>query len=73
MDRRFVGRTLWSARVPLDPLFAEPNRPHAIPEWPTRGSAADQGGRPTSDAEHQNCGQSKWRWADASAPLGAGG
>jgi hypothetical protein len=47
MAQRIVGRTPWSARVPLDPLFAEPNRPHAIPERPTRGSSADQGVRPT--------------------------
>ena len=24
---QFVGRTPWSARVPLDPLFAQPNHP----------------------------------------------
>ena len=28
--RAFVGRTPWSARVPLDPLLAVPNQPHAI-------------------------------------------
>jgi hypothetical protein len=32
-----VGRTPWSARVPLDPLFAHPKQPHAIPERPPRG------------------------------------
>src|SRR6266516_4049329 len=26
-----VGRTPWSARVPLDPLFAQSNQPHAVP------------------------------------------
>jgi hypothetical protein len=36
-----VGRTPWSARVPLDPLFVSPfNKP-------TGGSTADQGVRPT--------------------------
>jgi len=35
-----VGRTPWSARGPLAPLFAQPGRP-------TGGSAADQGVRPT--------------------------
>ena len=39
-----VGRTPWSARVPLDPLsVAAEIRAHE----PTRGSAADQGVRPT--------------------------
>ena len=42
-----VGRTPWSARVPLDPLFARQNQLHASPEKPTRGSAADQGARTT--------------------------
>jgi hypothetical protein len=46
-----VGRTPWSARVPLDPLFAELNQPHAIPERPTGGPAADQGDSPTICAE----------------------
>jgi predicted AlkP superfamily phosphohydrolase/phosphomutase len=41
--RTDVGRT-WSARVPLDPLLAQPNQPHAIAG---RASAADQGVRPT--------------------------
>src|SRR6266581_3354839 len=36
-----VGRTPWSARVPLDPL------PLPKCEWPARGPAADQGVRPT--------------------------
>jgi hypothetical protein len=69
MNRLFVGRTPWSARVPLYPLLAQPNQPHAIPEWPTRGSAADQGVRPATNAEHRNCGQSKWHRAEAPAPL----
>ncbi len=38
---KLVGRTPWSARVPLDPLFNDQNRP-------TRASAADQGVRPTA-------------------------
>jgi hypothetical protein len=42
-----VGRTPRSARVPLDPLLAWPDEPHAIPERPTGASAADQGVRPT--------------------------
>jgi hypothetical protein len=42
-----VGRTPWSARVPLDPPFARPSRSHAL-AGPTRASAADQGVRPTS-------------------------
>jgi VWFA-related protein len=42
-----VGRTPWSAGVPLDPLFAPLNQPHARPERPTRASAADRGVRPT--------------------------
>ena len=37
-----VGRTPWSARVPLDPLFVRPNQPHAIHKRPIGGSAADQ-------------------------------
>jgi len=34
-----VGRTPWSARVPLDPLFAQPNQPDAtiITERPVVG------------------------------------
>ena len=43
-----VGRTPWSARVPLDPLFVQPHQPHAIHKRPTGGSAADQGVRPTN-------------------------
>jgi hypothetical protein len=46
----FVGRTPWSARVPLDPPFAQPNQRSAIPERPTGASAADQGVRPTLNA-----------------------
>jgi hypothetical protein len=37
-----VGRTPWSARVPLDPPFAKPDQ-----QRPTGASAADQGVRPT--------------------------
>ena len=44
--RRLVGRTPWSARVPLDPLFARPNQLQ-IRERPTGGAAVDQGVRPT--------------------------
>ena len=42
-----VGRTPWSARVPLDPLFTLPNQPHTIAGRPTGGRRADQGVRPT--------------------------
>jgi hypothetical protein len=41
-----VGRTLWSARVPLDPFFAA--RLTASAGNPAKGPAADQGVRPTS-------------------------
>jgi hypothetical protein len=44
---RTPGRTLWSARVPLDPLLVQPHQPHAIHKRPTGGPAADQGVRPT--------------------------
>jgi hypothetical protein len=41
-----VGRTPWSARVPLDPLYAKgTNSP--LPNRPTGASAADQEVRPT--------------------------
>ena len=46
----FVGRTPWSARVPLDPLFARRVRPVDNRDRPTRASAADRGGRPTTYA-----------------------
>jgi len=52
-----VGRTPWSARVPLDPLFAQPNQPDAIRERPTRASAADRGVRPTINAERPIIGK----------------
>jgi hypothetical protein len=42
-----VGRTPRSARVPLDPPLAQPQRIRAASERPTGGSAADQGARPT--------------------------
>jgi glycosyltransferase involved in cell wall biosynthesis len=38
-----------SARIPLVPLFDQRNQSQAIREGPTRGSAADQGVRPTFD------------------------
>jgi hypothetical protein len=41
---REVGRTPRSARVPLDPLFA-------FPEKADRRSAADQGVRPTLEVK----------------------
>jgi len=41
-----VGQTPWSARVPLDPLFA-PREVLAARDKPARGPAADQGVRPT--------------------------
>jgi hypothetical protein len=46
----FVGRTPWTARVPLDPLLARLNQPRA--ERPTGASAADQGVHPTVNATH---------------------
>src|SRR5216683_1180243 len=45
-----VGRTPWSARVPLDPLLANRIRV-ARRARPTRASAADQGVRPTTGAD----------------------
>src|SRR5580698_3684882 len=51
MVAQSVGRTPWSARVPLDPLSAPPNQPHVTRERPTRASAADRGVRPTICAE----------------------
>jgi hypothetical protein len=42
-----VGRTPWSARIPLDPPLAQPQRIRAASERPTGGSAADRGVRPT--------------------------
>jgi hypothetical protein len=50
--RKTVGRTPWSARVPLDPLFDQRKQCDAIAERPTGGSAADQGVRPTVCAEY---------------------
>jgi hypothetical protein len=44
--RKAVGRTPWSARVPLDPLFAQPNRPNVIPERPIGASALTIGRPP---------------------------
>jgi hypothetical protein len=44
----FVGRTHWSARVPLETLLAQPSGARAIIERPTGASAADQGVRPTN-------------------------
>ena len=42
-----VGRTPWSARVPLDLLYAK-RKNYRSPKRPTGASAADQGVRPTS-------------------------
>jgi hypothetical protein len=42
-----VGRTPWSARVPLDPLYAGTVRRLRHREGPARGPAADEGVRPT--------------------------
>src|ERR1035438_1591314 len=42
-----VGQTPWSARGPLDPLFAQGESVSSEPSKPTRASAADQGVRPT--------------------------
>src|ERR1017187_10285048 len=41
-----VGRTPWSARVPLDPLLALIIKRLRHRDRPTGASAADQGGRP---------------------------
>jgi hypothetical protein len=49
MGAQSVGRTPWSARVPLDPLLAPSDQPHVTQERPTGGSAADQGVRPTAE------------------------
>jgi hypothetical protein len=46
----FVGQTPWSARVPLDPLFARRVRLYDNRDRPTRAWAADQGVRPTIHA-----------------------
>ena len=48
----YVGRTPWSARVPPDPLLARRDLPQAIPERPTRASAADHGVHPTLNSAH---------------------
>ena len=48
---RKVGRTPWSARVPLDPHLAMEIQPLAIPGRPAGGPAADQGVRPTFRSE----------------------
>ena len=42
-----VGRTPWSARGPLAPLYVPPSQPQLSTERPARGLAADQGVRPT--------------------------
>jgi hypothetical protein len=50
--RLTVGRTPWSARVPLDPLFAQQSHPPAMPERlaggrrHTSASSHDAGGTP---------------------------
>ena len=45
-----VGRTPWSARVPLDPLFFQPNQAHAIPEEADGGVGRGPGGPPHTEA-----------------------
>ena len=47
-----MGRTPWSARVPLDPLFANEINFDLAACKPARGPAADQGVRPTIYADH---------------------
>jgi hypothetical protein len=42
-----VGRTSWSARVPLDPLVCRSINFQATPDKPAGGPAAGQGPRPT--------------------------
>jgi len=58
---RTPGRTPWSARVPLDPLFAQPNQPGAIRERPTRalpgGDPGGRGVRPTIITERPVVGK----------------
>src|SRR5580692_7140996 len=44
-----VGRTPWSARVPLDPFFGNGSSLMRHTGKPARGPAADQGVRPTLD------------------------
>jgi hypothetical protein len=46
--RSIVGRTPWSARVPLDPLFAWRIKPLQTRPGRTWGSGADEGVRPTN-------------------------
>jgi hypothetical protein len=48
LETEIVGRTPWSARVPLDPLFALHGQELPFPKKPARGPAADQGVRPTN-------------------------
>jgi hypothetical protein len=45
-----VGRTPWSARDALVPLFAPRNQVLADIDGPARGPAADEGVRPTNYA-----------------------
>jgi hypothetical protein len=47
--RWVVGRTPWSARVPLDPLLGNEISCIQNPAKPTRASAAVQGDRPTKN------------------------
>src|SRR5207302_279269 len=51
-----VGRTPWSARVPLDPLLVRNQFP-AEREWPARGPAADQGVRPIINSGARKAGK----------------
>jgi hypothetical protein len=68
---RKVGQTLWSARVPLDPLFALQNLLQTIPERPARGRAAAQGVRPTlRRGNPQSCLPHLLAAALAFAPIG---
>jgi hypothetical protein len=50
--RANVGRTPSSARVPLDPLFFQPNRNHAIPEEADGGVGRGPGGPPYTEAPY---------------------
>jgi hypothetical protein len=62
-----VGRTPWSARIPLDPLFATESKP-------TGASAADRGVRPTINAVSGCVSQINFRSrriSSNSAPSGA--
>jgi hypothetical protein len=63
-----VGRTPWSARVPLDPPLAQPPQTRAASERPTGGSAANQGVRPTLARRHHRGVPASYRVVGPPAP-----